>query len=264
MPRLARALAAPGAGWARPYCAPRWTRSTSSTRSAVCSPIGPGGGLAYFHQLHLFSRPVRRQIINGLLVDRTSPPWRRTAGHILEMVAVADRQTVRHRQKIPHRHRPTSLRKNSVKGQRGSVAVIPGGACRRAAARPRCPADASMDARPSMTVSASNHPRPSQSRPAHPHGVAVNTDAGVRGRPRCRCGLHHRRHFSRLIWCMMPFPPESRPRWQTRSRPVDKVKRSSLRRSSDLAVFSEGVGSKPPHSTGQKTGQPINCTAPPD
>ena len=111
-----------------------------------------------------------------------------------------------------------------------------------------------IEARPSITVSASKPPTPTEITPnASTCGVCESVPTQVSGKatPFFTCTTGD--IFSKLIWCMMPLPAGIT---STFSKAVlvqlIKWKRSSLRRSSISRFFWKASGSKPPHSTARE------------
>ena len=130
------------------------------------------------------------------------------SGVILEMVARSPTDILSAPSPKNSKYAPTtrSLRKNSVKARTISVAVMP--ACGFPTnSTPIISGVRIIDGCPSMTVSASNPPTPTEITPkASVCGVWLSVPTQVSGKatPSRTCTTGD--IFSKLIWCIMPLP----------------------------------------------------------
>ena len=168
------------------------------------------------------------------------------SGVMLEMVARSPMDRLLAPSPKNSTNAPTtrSLRRNSVSANTISVAVIP--ACRLpVSSTPTISGRRIMDARPSITVSASKPPTPTEITPsASTCGVCESVPTQVSGNATLFLTWTTGDIFSRLIWCMMPLPAGIT---STFSKAVFvqliKWKRSSLRRSSISRFLRNASGS---------------------
>ena len=170
------------------------------------------------------------------------------------LAIVARSPTVRARAPAPKNssQAPTTRcsRRNSVRASTISVPVMPGCGL-PVSSTPTMSGRRSIDGRPSITLSASSPPTPTEITPrASTIGVCESVPTRVSGKATppwtCTTGLIR----SRLIWCMMPLPGGIT---STLSNAVlhqlMKWKRSALRRSSIARFLSKASASKPACST---------------
>ena len=134
-----------------------------------------------------------------------------------------------------------------------SVPVTPG-ARRPVSSTPTISGVRIMEARPSITDSASRPPTPTEITPrASTIGVWLSVPTQVSGKAMPSRACTTGDIFSRLIWCMMPFPGGMTSTLSKASlHQLMKWKRSALRRSSTARFFSKAPSSKPGCSTARE------------